>query len=410
VAKSGKWYSQSTRRYVSRSLIVVATFATAFQAGSNAFVNATRLNAPQIALTADKSDALALAVREDTRWAAAAGKGEMIDVSPAILRSLRGQAVNARAIRLLAFSADARGDRTRAEHLSQIAAQLSRRESGAQLWLMENSVEKNDVAAVLERYDVLLNTNPSMQQQLYPKLALALSDAEIRTAFVPYIRKAPAWLKGFLDHALGMPNPDALSYAIRQAGGLPKSDLYQPYVSGLLGQLFAKQKYAEARAFFDSVSGSDPQVVTSAEFSDAGMDPRFKPMSWALESNFNAGAAFEKSRNARTVLAFALSGETGIAAHKYFFLPPGKYRFGSVETITTPSANSRAAWVLRCMSTSEQGIIYQHDIIRSTKAASPSMHLTIPTNCPVQRLDLVLSGGDGNDGLELRVARIGIGS
>jgi hypothetical protein len=254
-----------------------------------------------------------------------------------------------------------------------------------------------------------LRTNPSLHDQLYAKLALALSDPEIRDAFIPYVRRAPSWLPGLIVVAAGTANPDSMSYAIRQAGGLPKGEIYQSRAADLLGALFAKKKFAEGRAFFNALPGSDAKVVTSAAFTDAAFDPKFLPISWSVETTSNAGAAVEANGKARIVRAFALSGAGGIAASKYLFIPPGVYRFDSVETINTPSANSRATWQLRCASAADQAVIYQYDIIRSAQAGPPSTQVTIPASCPVQRLELLLSGGDNGAGLDISVTQVEIG-
>jgi hypothetical protein len=409
MAKAKRRMSGPSRGTVVRAMLMLPVLALAYLAGSAAMVSATRVYQPATALAVNPADAVALAVQADKAWGDAAAKGKALDVSKVAAQSLRSQAINPRAARLLAFGAEAGGNRARAEQLNLIAARLTRRESGAQLWLMENSIERNEVPAVLARYDTLLRTNTSMQALLYPKLALALSDPEINEEFVPYIREVPIWLGGFIDYAMGAENPDALSYAIRRAGGLPKGSDYRNREAILLGQLFARQKFAEGRAFFYTLKGSDPRVPTSGAFTPSSVDQAFAPVSWKFESGSQFGAAVEKSGEAHSIRAFATSGATGTAAYKFLFIPPGTYRFGSMQSVSVPSANSRASWVLRCMSSADQAVIYQYDIIRSALAATPTTQVTIPANCPVQRLDLSLAGGDDAGGLELHVARVEIG-
>jgi hypothetical protein len=266
------------------------------------------------------------------------------------------------------------------------------------------------VSAVLKRYDVLLSTNYTLRDALYPKLALAMSDPQIRDAFIPYIRKNPIWLSGFLGTAIYQPNPDALSYAIRQAGGLAKDDANQTLNLALLGQLFATQKFAEGRAFYDSLPGSDARLLTSAALINAAFDPKFAPVSWVLTSNSGVGATVETASETRAINAFALSGASGVAATKYLFIPPGTYRLGSAHKITSPSPNARAAWVVRCLSSADQPIVYQFDIIRPARSEPSATQVSIPPDCPVQRLDLTLAGGDDARGLELQVSKVSIGN
>jgi hypothetical protein len=394
---------------ISRLLIAIPVLALAYLSGSNAIVNVTRAASPETALAMDPDDAAALALKTDKQWTDAAAKGKQIDFMPAARRSLLAAGLNARALRLYGLGLDMRGDRPKVLLLNQTAVRVSRREGGAQLWLMEHAVERNDIPAVLAHYDVMLSTNAGMGELLHEKLALGLSDPEIRNAFVPYVRKAPFWLAGFLGNALVQPNPDALSYAIRQAGGLPRTKAYGPYSTALLGQLFARGKFEEARAFYQSLPGSDARNLTSVAFTDAAFDPKFAPVSWLLESNSSVGATLAKSGEERAINAFALSGALGVAASKYLFLRPGTYRFGSEHRITSPSANARAAWVLRCASSADQSVIYQSEIIRRPLSEPPAAQALITENCPVQRLELSLSGGDDAEGLELQVSKVTIG-
>ena len=244
----------------------------------------------------------------------------------------------------------------------------------------------------------------------FPLLATGLSDPEIRDAFVPYVRKAPNWLIGFVGYAAGSsPAPDALSYALRQAGGLPKTDDARNAESGLLVQLLAKQKFSEARAFYLTLQGAEGQVTVSSAFSAAGTEPRFAPMTWQLERGANIGADLAGSEKARELRVFAMSGESGLAANKYLFLSPGSYSFAPRYKVTMNSANARASWAIRCMTSADTPVIYQHDMIRSARAAAPAGSFTVSANCPVQRLDLNLSGGDDTGGLEMVISQAAIG-
>jgi hypothetical protein len=391
-----------------RALVIILTFGVAYLSGVTAVVGVTRIVSPEIALSFESGDALALAAQADSKWAEAAANGTLRDVSSDALRSLRAHGINPRATRLLGYSVEALGNRKRAERLNRLAAQLTRRESAAQLWLMENSVEQNAVGVVLAHYDVLLRTNTAMRQQLFPKLAYALSDAEVRDAFIPYIRKAPDWLPGLIGYAQNTPNPDALSYAIRQAGGLPETAVYQSYSTALLNQLFTKHKYAEARAFYASLPGAKANMLTSPAFSETAFEPKFAPVAWSLESSSSVGATLAKDDSVPAFNAYALAGANGVAAHKFLFIPPGLYRFDAAQTIITAGANSRGAWILRCMSATDQVVIYQYDIIRNGRGEAPSMQIEVPADCPVQRLELRLTGGDDSAGLELRVASVTI--
>jgi hypothetical protein len=158
------------------------------------------------------------------------------------------------------------------------------------------------------------------------------------------------------------------------------------------------------------LQNKDLSVETSAAFTDAALDPKFAPISWTLGASSNVGATIEKIGKTRGLQVFALSGASGRAAFKYLFIPPGTYHFGTAQTINTPVENASASWVLRCVSAANEVVIFQYDIIRSARAAAPSFRVNIPLNCPFQRLELNLTGGDSSSGLELLVERVEIGT
>jgi hypothetical protein len=382
----------------------------AYLAGVNAIVNASRVGAPDVALSLRPLDGGALAARANVQWAQAAQTGKLLDQTKAAQAALKDSPLLPAALRLIGYEADRASNRSLPEKLNFLAARVSRRESGAQFWLMEAAVARNDVKAVLSHYDVLLRTNSGAREQLFQLLATGLSDPEIRDAFVPYVRKAPNWLIGFVDFAAGSsPAPDALSYALRQAGGLPKTDYARNVESGLLIQLLSKQKFAEARAFYLTLQGAKGQVTVSSAFSASGTEPRFAPMTWQLERGANIGAVLAGSEKAHELRVFAMSGESGLAAHKYLYLNPGSYSFAPRYKVTVNSANARASWAIRCMTSAEAPMIYQYDMIRSARAVAPAGNFTVPSNCPVQRLDLNLAGGDDTGGLEMAISQAAIG-
>jgi hypothetical protein len=392
--------------FMVRILVILAFLCFAYLAGSSALVSVTRASSPAIALSMDKNDAFALVIQADQRLNETAKEGKMFVSSSAAIRSLSKESINARAIRLLGFSADMRNNQKLAERLNLLAFSLTRREANAQLWLLERAVQRNDLRTVLVRYDELLCTNRNLQPILFSKLAEALSDPELRNAFAPYIRKSPIWLSGFVGFALGQPNADALSSVIRQAGGLPKEERFRVLESLLLGELFTRKKYFEAHAFYNSLPGTEPHVPTTLSLNKAALDPKFSPISWTIQSNSSVGGAIEEHNKRHLLKAFALTGEVGIAASKYTFIRPGTYQFVTAHTINSKRGNGRAQWTLRCATESDQGIFYQYDLIRNERAAAQSTRVEIPAHCATQRIELNLAGGDDSGGTELVVIKI----
>jgi hypothetical protein len=390
--------------------LIVPVVAVAYLAGANALVNATRAGAPGTALSVNASDGGALVAEANQKWAAGVQQGKVLDLSAPAQKALRTAPLSSGALRLMGYGADVKGNAKRAERLNLLATKVTRREKGAQFWLMEAAVARNDVKGALARYDVLLTTDYAIRDQLFPQLALALSDPEIRSAFVPYVRKAPSWLMHFVAYSAGESSaPEALSYAIRQAGGLPKTEDARRVETALLAQLLAKQRFPEARAFYATLRGADAKVTISSAFDDANTEARFAPLTWYFEKGANAGSDLVGKGTSRAMRAYALSGETGVVAQKYLFLAPGTYRFTSEEQISVNSANARAFWTVRCFSQKDTPSVMQHDVIRSTQIAVQKASFVVSTQCAAQRLELSLSGGDGAAGFEVQINRVSIG-
>ncbi len=391
-------------------ILIFPRAGLAYLAGTNAIVNVTRVAAPDFALKLRPQDGGALAARANLQWTQAAQAGKLVDQTRAAKAALKDAALLPAALRLAGFGAGVTGDQKKAETLNRLATRVSRRESAAHLWLMEAAVARNDVKAVLARYDMVLRTDATAREKLFPLLATALSDPEIRDAFVPYVREAPNWVIPFVSYAATFsPAPDGLSYALRQAGGLPKNEEARSVESGLLAQLLAKQKFAEARAFYLTLRGAVGQVTVSSALNAASTDARFAPMTWQLERGANVGAELGGDEKARELRVFALSGESGLAASKYLYLSPGNYRFLPRYAVIVNSANARAVWAIRCMASADALVIYQHDMIHSPRAAPPIADFTVDAGCPVQRLELNVAGGDDAAGLEMVISQAAIG-
>lgn len=380
--------------------LVGAWFAAAL-----AISGIARVKAPQAALMAMPNESAALASRADQIFFANP-KNPPRAVEALARQALENQAINAKALRILGYIADAKGDTIRAGQYVHMAARLSRREPGAQLWLIEAAARKGDVAQTLIHYDIALRTKPDTQTILFPRLLNAIEDRAIRTALKPYIRAKNGWAASFLPFAIGnSKNLPILVDLIVETGGLVDAESAKNQELGLLSRLVAENHFADARRLFLQMPGAKPTRMASAAFDASDRDARFGPMGWQLIDDPDAGGGFTgKAGEQQTMLSlFANSATTRPVATKLLYLKPGNYLFAARLAHLDRGEGGFLRWQLRCPVAGGEPVWTIDSINASLRAA-----FAVPANCPVQFLDLVASGGKGQTGLEATIASASI--
>ena len=388
--------------YTSRTFIVLTCLAICIFSFANAVANVTRDSNSVAALRFAPSDASALATKTDVLLSKPNIKPRDIFANASTARaSLVGQAINPRALRQLGFVAEAKGDTVRARKLMALSTATSRRDFGAQLWLIENGVRSNNLANTLSHYDVALRTNGLSAPILYPILSAALSDATVRTSFAPYIKSAPVWLDSFLAYAQG---PGAQSVAVAKTivenGGLPATERFRPIATGLIVQLASQGAVDEARRFYITLTGANKTVTTSTRFEKATTDPQFSPVTWQLQNLSGVEAQFEPvgEGSATQLHIFANSGERASVVRKLLYLTPGNYSFSEIRKLLRFDKDAAAYWNIYCIREAQLVPIWRNDI--------NSVNLSITPNCPAQMLDLIMAGGSDQNGAEVVIKSV----
>lgn len=388
-------------------IVIISTMALVgvWWAAALAISGVARIKAPQAALMAMPNESTALAARADQIFFAHP-KNPPRAVEALALKALENQAINAKALRVLGYVADAKGDTAAAEKYVRMAARLSRREPGAQLWLIEAAARKGDVAQTLVHYDIALRTKPDTQTILFPRLLTAIEDREIRAALKPYIRAKNGWAASFLPFAISnSKNLPTLVDLIVETGGLADAESAKAQELDLLARLVAGGFFDEARRLYLQMPGTKVARMTNAAFDVSDRDARFGPMGWQLIDDPDAGGGFTgKAGERQTTLAlFANSATTRPVATKLLYLTPGNYLFSVRLASLDRGDGGFLRWQLRCPAI-PVAPIWTIDSINASLRAS----FSIPANCPVQFLDLIASGGKGQTGLEATIASVSI--
>jgi tetratricopeptide (TPR) repeat protein len=390
-------------------LIFGCTAALALTAALNAFVNVAERGNPSLALQVDQDNPVALATRGDIAWTEEKNAVNDQKIKKMARLSLRGLALNPKAIRLLGFAHDADRQPKAARRLMTLAEQASRRDIGTQLWMIESAVTAGDVRQALHHYNIALLTSPQTDEVLFPKLAAALDDGEIRAAAAPIVRSDPSWLSAFMGHVIWKsPHADSLAQTIMGAGGLRDTVENRSTESQLIGRLSAQGKYETARQFYLSLKAADRNVLQSAALRNVTEGARFAPISWKLEASSGVGAVADGQGNNTKLQIYASPAANGIAAQKLLFLHRGDYALSFATSPVALNAGANAHWILNCVTVDNARPILRQDILPDTASRPYKAAFKVDEACPAQLLQLVASGGDGQSDTSFAVRAISV--
>lgn len=358
---------------------------------------------PAAALLFVPGESTALAARADQLYFSSAGNPPPL-VRIMALAALRQQAVNPRALRLLGYYADFRREPGKAMALINVAEKLSRREPGTQLWLIEASARNGDNVRTLAHYDILLRTKPDSQAVLFPRLTSALDDAEIRKSLIPYMRTDKGWVTGFVYHAISRSkDPASLVALLVEARGFPQTPALRNQSQLLINRLAAEKHFADARRVYLLLPGARAGRLSSPAFDSSDRDGQFAAIGWQIFDDAEAGGAFT-GKGPPTLAIYVDAATTRKVATKLLYLPEGRHFFTSRIASLDRGTGGWVRWNLRCPTGENQEPVW------SAEAAQGNLQalLEIPAGCPVQYLDLVASGGNGQTGLEASIAAVRI--
>ena len=394
-----------------RALLIFSCGVFVYYSATTAFVASAQYANAALATRLVPDDPVALAILADQRFTSAAMSNPVISkstknsISKMARESLKRQAINPGAFRVLGYVADIDNRPVLASQFMAISARMSRRDFGTNLWLIENSVNKGDMDEVLFRYDILLRSIADSRQMLFPRLASALEDTTIQAAFAKYLKIKPNWLPAFLAQAIGASErPSIIAETLERGGGMPEGPEYKGLDTYLVERMAAKGEYAAALHFFKKAKGANPSQTRSIAFDQSSTDARFAPITWMLPSSTSFSAAFEvpQKGSARQLRIFIASGERGIVARKLVAFPPGAYEFADRRQDVQPS-DGNVHWEMSCVKGDRASIFWSAPASgRVMRVAGP----TISTDCPIQILDLVGSGGSNSAGIEVIIGEV----
>lgn len=291
------------------------------------------------------------------------------------------------AVAALGLIAQLQGDIGRARRWFGYAEKLTRRDLPTELWLIENAVQRADVAAALRHYDIALRTNYGAGDLLFPVLAKASSDPQIARALVPVLAAKPAWSNDFLNFlATSRDNPIASSQLfvmLDHAGGA-----IEPAITNRLIALMLTKDPEAAWSFYAALHrGADRTRLRDPSFSGAANPP--SPFDWTV---LDAEGLFGSIQRSGEFGVFAFNASATVGGEllqQTMLLPVGRYRLEGRTRDLTQSGSEAPYWSLKCLADGRE-LARVPMSQGADKAGRFVGGLTVPADCRVQRLVLVV--------------------
>lgn len=307
------------------------------------------------------------------------------------------------ALTALALDTQVAGNTAQARRLFAHSDALSRRELGTRLWLIEDAVARSDIKGALRHYDIALRTEKGAPDLLFPVLAQAITDPAISNALVDVLYARPVWGETFTTYLATSGEAPTASAVLLRSLSRRGVDVPPTSQAGVVNMLFRAGKiddswnyYRSFRVNVDRHRSRDPNFAMQLEapsvfdwipiMSDAGVT--------ASIQQTGKGGLFD----------FAASSSTGgTVLQQVQLLPPGRYHLNGVTAEIEQPQTMRPYWRLSCLGGRDLGRI---DLPNSSENGGRfAGFFEVPSNCPVQTLDLVARPSSEIGGLTGQIQR-----
>lgn len=312
--------------------------------------------------------------------------------------ALRQDPTAVAAVATLGINAQTRGDTADARRVFAYSEKLSRRDLRTRLWANEDAVARGDILGALRNYDIALRTSRIAPDLLFPILASAISDPEIRQALVATLVKQPAWTSQFTGYVAGH-GSDPRSTALLFRALFRKNILPPSWGPGLLINRLLTEGYAgEAWNYYEE--------ITPGAARNRSRDPRFAanpanptPFDWAPMTDNGISASLQNSGsdNRNGLFDFAVpAGAGGPVLRQMQMLPVGRYALIGVSQGIMATGSAAPYWSLDCNDGRPLGRVKVP--ASGHKNGQFSGELMLPSGCPIQYLTLVVPDNSDMNG------------
>jgi|GEM_PF-2042951 len=323
----------------------------------------------------------------DQARGAAALRSPAVPQAVALAREALGRSpVDARAARVVGLGDAIAGHTDAARTMMRYAETLSRRDVPTQLWLIEDRVTANDVAAALVHYHRAMQSSPPSRELLSPILAQAADEAPIVRSLAPILRTRPEWWSEFLGDFVDRTRSSYALGVVADSLRLdPKVDVERARLSTMLNRYVYLGDVAGGRRLFDRLTGTGANGPAVAN-GDFERDPGLPPYGWQYSETGSSAGTRERRDGASGEFALTLDGNEGQeAARQLLTLSPGSYVLRATVGTVRPGLTTPPSVTLRCTTGSDKLLADGYAPI-AQPVATMTLRFTVPVGCAGQTL------------------------
>lgn len=309
-------------------------------------------------------------------------------------QALRLDATAVAAVATLGWQAQAHGRVDQARRWFDYAEALSRRDLQTQLWKIEDAVGRGDVPAALRHYDIALRTNNQASDVLFPILAAAVTQPDVRHGLSATLLRRPPWGAYFINYlTFKGPDPRAnMDLLVRlQGAGWPVPERAR---SSLVNALVKANAVEEAWGYYAQVRPGANRRMSRDPVFRSRIDPP-SVLDWVVADGDASGSI--QHGEAGSFFDFAVSPSVGgPLLQQMQLLPPGGYRLEGRSSRIEQPGRSLPYWLLACRDGRELGRV----VVPAARDQGVFRgQFVVPSDCPAQTLVLIARPSDDISGV-----------
>ena len=262
------------------------------------------------------------------------------------------------------------------------AERMTRRDLPTQVALINQSIVRGDVGAILTHYDRALRVYPKASEQLYPSLIRAAADQRVQGELIRFA--ASPWFTNFLGQTISVSDaPQDLTGFVWQAWPHLPEDARGKLGLLLLGRLLDKHGFAEARSWINRTLGKQASALDKLGFVPATTSSALGGLSWTFARRDGTEVALNPPDTLEIVID---AGRGEPIAARTTILPPGSYAIEQTIAHEPGKPLAQLNWELHCIG--QANPIWHTQLAARELSKSYRDQLTIPTGCQAQQWTL----------------------
>ena len=304
--------------------------------------------------------------------------------------------LDVRALRVLAWLAERRGDHARAVQLMERAASRSQRDDASHLWMFHERLKERNFEAAYAHADVLMR-NPAIRPQIAALVvAAATAEPKATDAIISRLARRPVWFTAVMQRFASDQDP---SVAFQILATLKDRGVkIRPSESDLVvARLLTLDRPQEAYLAWVLLLPEAEQNSLGNVY-DGGFDTAIRkgPFFWKLGRSDWAELARDADGDGNMLAVRYIGAKPVPLAQQNLVLPPGAYSLIMTAKSEMIAREPRLIWRAICGEARDQPVV-----TLGTPDTGGSWQTLVarfdipPTGCASQRLELTAEPGPG---------------